>query len=72
MVPAAQRGSGLGRRLMAMAEKAARGEGCVGIWLDTFEFQAPGFYEKLGFTPFGELPDHPRGGRRLFLHKRLD
>lgn len=72
VVPAARRGSGLGRRLMALAEEAARAEGCAGIWLDTFGFQAPGFYAKLGFEPFGELPDHPRGGRRLFLKKRLD
>ena len=72
VVPAALRGSGLGRRLMALAEDAARGENCVGLRLDTFEFQAPGFYDKLGFTPFGVLLDHPRGRSRIFPQKRLD
>lgn len=57
---------------MAMAEEAARGEGRVGLWLDTFEGQAPGFHEKLGVTPFVELSHHPRGRRRLFLRRRLD
>jgi GNAT superfamily N-acetyltransferase len=70
-VPEAARGTGLGRALMQQAEAIAREAGCVGIWLDTYEFQARGFYEKLGFTLFGTLPDHPVGQRRFFLMKRL-
>jgi len=72
VVPDVLRGSGVGRRLMAEAERVAVARGCAGIWLDTFEFQARGFYEKLGFTVFGTLPDHPRGMSRYFLRKRLD
>jgi hypothetical protein len=34
--------------------------GHSGVWVDTFEFQAPGFYQKLGYEVFGVLPDHPR------------
>ena len=45
--------------------------GCVGARLDTFEFQAPGFYEKLGYTRFGRIDDHPRGYSRFFMQKRL-
>lgn len=70
-VPEAARGQGLGRRMMAEAEDFARHYGAAGIWLDTFSFQARGFYEKLGYTAFGELPDHPRGGHRSFMKKRL-
>lgn len=72
VVPEAHRGTGLGRAIIQMAEEVARAERCVGLWLDTFDFQARGFYERLGFIAFGELSDHPRGGRRVFLQKRLD
>jgi GNAT superfamily N-acetyltransferase len=71
VVPEAARGSGLGRQLMAQAEAMAQSEGCTGIWLDTYEFQARGFYEKLGFSLFGTLDDYPAGHHRYFLMKRL-
>ena len=70
-VPEPRRGQGYGIALMQEAERIARDHGCVGIWLDTFEFQARGFYEKLGFTLFGTLEDHPVGSRRYFMSKRL-
>ena len=70
-VAEAHRGGGHGAALMAEAEKIARAHGCLGIWLDTFAFQARGFYEKLGFELFGTLEDHPVGQRRFFLRKRF-
>ncbi len=70
-LPEAARGQGLGRQLMDQAEVIAREAGCAGIWLDTYEFQARGFYEKLGYTVFGALDDHPVGQRRFFMMKRL-
>lgn len=70
-VPEAYRGADHGTALMARAEKIAREQGCVGIWLDTFSFQARGFYEKLGFTLFGQIDDFPPGHQRFFLQKRL-
>lgn len=70
-VPEQHRGEGYGTKLMDLAEEVARANNCVGIWLDTFEFQARGFYEKLGFELFGELPNHPKGHKRFFLHKCL-
>ena len=66
------RGEGIGRKVMALAEAEARRRGCVGIWLDTFSFQAPWFYPKLGFTEFGRIPGHPPGHDRLFLVKHFD
>lgn len=71
-VPRELRGQGHGSALMARAEAFARERGLVGIWLDTFDFQARPFYEKLGFTVFGTLEGHPVGGRRYFLSKRLE
>ena len=70
-VDEAHRGADHGTALMAEAEVYARDKGLAGIWLDTFAFQARGFYEKLGFTVFGTLDDHPRGSARYFLQKRF-
>ena len=70
-VDEAHRGADHGTALMAEAELYARDKGLAGIWLDTFAFQARGFYEKLGFTVFGTLDDHPRGPARYFLQKRF-
>lgn len=65
------RGQGYGRRLMLQAEEEARRRGARNVYLDTFTFQAPAFYEKLGYTLFGELPNFPRGHTRRFYTKEL-
>ncbi|AWI57260.1 GNAT family N-acetyltransferase [Sinorhizobium fredii] len=70
-VPDQYRGQGLGRRLMEEAEKLARARGYIGLWLDTFEFQARPFYEKLGFELFGELEGGQGAIPRYFLKKRF-
>lgn len=70
-LPAGMRRRGLGRQVMAAAEAEARARGCVGIRLDTFSFQAPGFYEKLGFARIGTLADDPPGHARHFYAKTL-
>jgi predicted N-acetyltransferase YhbS len=70
-VPEQSRGQGLGSKLMRMAEDVAREKECVGVWLDTFDFQAPGFYQKLGYSELGEIVDYPPGHKRLFFQKRL-
>lgn len=70
-LPEAARGAGLGTRLMAEAESIARAAGCVGIWLDTYDFQARGFYERLGFEEFGTIADYPPGHSRHFMLKRF-
>ncbi len=71
VIPAPWRGQGLGTEVMRRAEQEAIARGCHDAWLDTFEFQAPGFYAKLGYRCFGELADYPPGGRRYFMTKRL-
>jgi GNAT superfamily N-acetyltransferase len=70
-LPESLRGCGLGSRIMGQAEEEAIRRGCVGVWLDTFSFQARGFYEKLGYTVFGSIKDYPPGQSRFFLKKRL-
>ena len=71
-VPEHLRGAGVGARLMQQAEEIARRRNCTGVWLDTFAFQALTFYQKLGYTIFGELQDHPRGISQYWLQKRFD
>jgi GNAT superfamily N-acetyltransferase len=71
IVPEAQRRCGLGTMLLERAELEARRRGCVGAWLDTFSFQARGFYERAGYSLAGEIPDHPISGARYFLSKRF-
>ena len=63
------RGRGLGRRLLLAAEAVAVERGCRGAWLGTFDFQARGFYERLGYTVFAELPDFPLGHTHYHLRK---
>lgn len=70
-VPAELRNRDFGTELMRCAERIARDRNCVGVWLDTHSFQAPGFYERLGYEVFGQLPDHPRGWKRMFYRKVL-
>jgi len=65
------RGQGWGSRLMASLEAAAVLRGCHSAHLDTFSFQALGFYERLGYQRFGTLPDYPVGHSRYFLWRRL-
>jgi GNAT superfamily N-acetyltransferase len=68
-VPETSRRAGIGRRVMGDAEAEAIRRGCTGAWLDTFSFQARGFYEKLGYTVFGTLDNQPPGHSRFFLKK---
>ena len=66
-VSAAARGKGLGSRLLQEVEHRAKAAGCTIIHLDTFDFQAKRFYEKLGYSVFGVLDDCPPGHRRYFF-----
>ncbi len=65
------RGCGHGSRLLAEAEEEARRRGARNAYLDTFTFQAPGFYERHGYRVFGELEGFPAGHRRYFMSKPL-
>jgi O-acetyl-ADP-ribose deacetylase (regulator of RNase III)/GNAT superfamily N-acetyltransferase len=62
---------GYGRALLERAEAEARARDCLGVHLDTHDFQAPEFYETLGYKVFGMLEDYPPGHRRYFLRKDL-
>ena len=65
------RGRGIGTQLLRAAEDLARARGCVGATLDTFEYQARPFYEKLGYELFGTLDGYPPGYRQFYMRKLL-
>ena len=52
-VEAPMRNQGIGSALLKEAERVAVTKGCHSAHTDTFEFQAPRFYEKEGYKPFG-------------------
>jgi GNAT superfamily N-acetyltransferase len=61
----------LGKRLLEAAEKRALAQGCRQALVDTFDFQAPGFYERQGYELFGALDGFAGKYRRLYYRKRL-
>jgi len=56
---------------LRQAEQIARNRGCVGVYLDTFSFQAPGFYRKQGYKKIGQLAGLPPGSARIWFSKAL-
>jgi GNAT superfamily N-acetyltransferase len=63
------RHEGLGKQLMAQAEAEAIRRGCQHADVDTMDFQAPGFYQRLGYSVWGVLEDLPPGHQRIFYKK---
>jgi GNAT superfamily N-acetyltransferase len=65
------RGQGYGREVLRMAEEEARQRGCRRAKVQTFSFQARGFYEKMGYRVVGALEDYPPGGCFYWLRKEI-
>ena len=65
------RGYGFGQKLLACSEDWARNQnvGCAAV--DTFSFQARGFYEKHGFLVEYEQQGYEDGHSRIFMKKSL-
>jgi ribosomal protein S18 acetylase RimI-like enzyme len=66
-----QRRKNLGKALIEKAEAEARKRGVRNVFLDSFTFQAPKFYMKLGYREFGRLKEFPVGHERIWLTKAL-
>lgn len=64
-----KRGQGLGIQLMEIAEREAQKRGCIAAQVDTLSFQAPKFYEKMGFKIVGNVSGVKDSPDRYFLLK---
>ena len=71
-VSAHARNLGVGAKLLSRAEDMARAKGFVGLYLDTFDFQAPRFYLREGFTEIGRLPSIDGQPQRIWFVKTFD
>jgi GNAT superfamily N-acetyltransferase len=58
-VDEAYRGLGLGRRLLTEAETKAKNEGCIACQTMSLSFQAPGFFQKMGYQVYGVSDSYP-------------
>lgn len=67
----ARRRAGLGRALLRAAEQEAVRRGCAQVLLTTHSFQAPGFYEHLGYTRQATVAGYPQGHAQLVYVKAL-
>jgi len=65
------RGQGFGARLLAAGERAAAERGVQRVTLNTFSFQALGFYHKQGYQTLVEIPDFMCGESKIYLRKPL-
>jgi ribosomal protein S18 acetylase RimI-like enzyme len=70
-VDEAHRGMGTGRQLLEAAIAEAIERRCQCVWVMSYEFQAPGVYEKCGFERVAELKDWPPGHSHFVLRRRL-
>ena len=70
-VAESHRSQGIGLDLMEYIEKEAIKNGCVHSYLNTIEFQAPKFYEKMGYEIFATLENFHDGFNKYFLKKEL-
>ncbi|MEM7211333.1 MAG: GNAT family N-acetyltransferase [Pseudomonadota bacterium] len=65
------RGAQVGSRLLEALETRMRANGALGIWLDTFGYQAAPFYRRHGFEEFGRLAGSVSEEDRIFLRETL-
>lgn len=71
VVDEALRGQNMGSELLKRAEQAASDRGCKYVFLDTFSFQAPEFYKKMGYKEVFVREEYPVTGKRHYLVKEL-
>ncbi len=71
-VDEAHRGAGLGPALLEAMVEEARRRGVKRVYVASYDFQAPGFYEKAGFIRIAEFDGWPEGHVNVILCKTLE
>jgi len=65
------RGQGVYSKLMDRVNKVSVDEGVSGIFVSTYEFEAPHIYEHYGFTHGSVLKDFPKGNTQIDYYKNI-
>ena len=65
------RGQGVGSQLLQRAESEAKKRNCRFAFVNTYQFQAPAFYQKQGYKGVFTLKDYPYTGQRHYYQKDL-
>ena len=65
------RGQGIGSKLLQQAESEAKNRNCRYVFVNTYQFQAPAFYQKYGYKEVFTLKDYPYTGQRYYYQKDL-
>ena len=65
------RGQGIGSQLLHQAESEAKKRNCRYVFVNTYQFQAPAFYQKHGYQEVFALKDYPCTGQRHYYQKDL-
>jgi len=63
--------NGLGREILDKIENHANENNCKNIWVDTYEYQAPEFYEKNNYVEKGRIENYRGNYARIFYSKDL-
>ena len=65
------RGQGIGSQLLQQAESEAKKRNCRFAFVNTYQFQAPAFYQKYGYKEVCTMKDYPYTGQRYYYQKEL-
>ena len=65
------RGQGIGSQLLQQVESEAKKRNCRYVFVNTYQFQAPAFYQKHGYQEVFTLKDYPCTGQRHYYQKDL-
>ena len=65
------RGQGIGSQLLQQAESEAKKRNCRFAFVNTYQFQAPAFYQKHGYKEVFTLKDYPYIGQKRYYQKNL-
>ncbi|MFR0813159.1 MAG: GNAT family N-acetyltransferase [Enterococcus casseliflavus] len=64
-------GKGYGKQILTALEQQLKAFGCENCQTATFDFQAPDFYQRLGYDEIGRIAHTQNQLTEIFLVKKL-
>ncbi len=65
------RKSGIGKQVIKEIEAFAKNNNALGVRIDSWSFQAPKFYQSLGYKVWGKFDDCPPGTTHYYMYKKF-